>query len=122
MNFSSSFLHSAKLLDFTHRNRFWLTGQRLGSGCYREAELAVFTLYAAGDDLSLVQVDNRAHDVQPQTHAGLVHASGAVGFVESVEHLGNFILRDAVARIFDVDVGALGVHRIADLDIRLYTT
>ena len=57
MNFSSSFLHSTKLLDFTHRNRFWLTGQRLGSGCYREAELAVFTLYAAGDDLSLVQVD-----------------------------------------------------------------
>mgnify|MGYP001056648464 CR=1 FL=1 len=110
-------LPAALPLHLTDIDRLGLFGQRLGRGRHREAELAVFALHAAHNDLALMQVDNLAHDVQPQANTGLVHASGAVGLVKPVEDFGDLLLRDALAGIFDMDVGALLLHRIADLDI-----
>ena len=66
------------------------------------------TLLTAGKNLAAMQVDNRLDDIQSQTDAGLIQPSGLVGFVEPVEQAGQLVAGDAVAGVFDADIGLSG--------------
>ena len=66
------------------------------------------TLLTAGKNFAAMQVDNRLDDIQPQTDTGFIQTSGFVGFVEPVEQAGQLVAGDAVAGVFDADIGLSG--------------
>lgn len=67
-----------------------------------------------------MQVYNRANNMQSQTNTGLINASGAISLIESVKYFGDFILRNSLSRVLDVDIGSLWINGIADLNIAAF--
>ena len=61
-------------------------------------------------------LQNGLDDVEPQAHALLVDAAGAVGLMEAVKDHVQFVRRNGLALILDGDVGLGALRRDGDGD------